>query len=77
VFDSPPDARSARALADFWIQRVLGRAVKPEDRDQLVDFMARGRNPEMNLPIDHDELFSERLQGMVALIMMSPENLMR
>jgi uncharacterized protein (DUF1800 family) len=77
AFESPPNARSARALADFWIQRVLGRAMKPEDRDQIVDFMARGRNPEMDLPIDHDELFSERLQGMVALIMMSPDNLMR
>ncbi len=77
AFDSPPNARSARALADFWIQRVLGRAMKPEDRDQIMDFMARGRNPEMELPIDQDELFSERLQGMVALIMMSPDNLMR
>jgi len=77
AFDSPTNVRSARALADFWIPRVLGRAMKPEDCDEIVNFMARGRNPDMDLPIEHDELFAERVQGMVALIMMSPDNLMR
>lgn len=76
-FESPPEARSARALADFWIHRILGRAMKPENRDEIVDFMARGRNPDMELPLGRDATFTERLQGMVALILMSPDNLQR
>jgi uncharacterized protein (DUF1800 family) len=77
LFESPPEARSAHALADFWIHRILGRAMKPEDRREIVDFMARGRSADMTLPLGQDVNFTERLQGMVALILMSPDNLIR
>lgn len=77
LFESPSEARTANTLADFWIHRLLGRAMKPEDRREIVDFMARGRNPDMVLPLGKDVNFTERLQGMVALILMSPDNLLR
>ena len=73
---TPTSVRSANQLADFWINRILARPMEPDDRDEIVKFMAQGRNADYSLNLgDHDT--RERLQSMVALIFMSPEFLWR
>lgn len=39
--------------------------------------MARGRDPEMKLPGFSDDIVRERVHGLLGLILMAPENLMR
>jgi hypothetical protein len=73
---TPSNVRSANALADFWIDRILGREMDPEDRQEIVDFMAQGINPDFDLNFS-DEDTTDRLRSMVGLIFMSPEFLWR
>jgi len=48
----------------------------PDDRQEIVDFMAQGVNPDFDLDFS-DEDTTDRLRSMVALIFMSPEFLWR
>lgn len=73
----PAGTRTPGAVTDFWIQRILGRPISAEAREELVLFLASGRNPEMELLFDTDEIAAERLWALVALLMMSPENLQK
>jgi uncharacterized protein (DUF1800 family) len=70
---TPAHIRSATALADFWIARILGRTIEAGDREHIIDFMAQGHNPHLDLPIDSDPGTQKRLGSMVALILLSPE----
>ncbi len=65
----PASKKTPNQIADFWIDRILGRSMPDVERQQVVDFMAHGRNPDYELPADQIE---ERLRYMVALIFMSP-----
>ena len=76
VGQTPGIVRSANALADFWIPRILGRSMETEDREQVVQFMAQGINPDFDLNLD-DEKTRERLRSMVGLLFMSPDFLWR
>ncbi len=67
---TPAHVRTPNALADFWIQRILGRSMASEHRQTVVDFIAQGRNPAFDLS---GEQIAERLPSMVQLILMSPE----
>ncbi len=73
---TPTSARSANELADFWIDRILGRAMDPVERQEIVDFMAQGFNPDFDLDFS-DEDTQDRLRSMVGLIFMSPDFLWR
>jgi uncharacterized protein (DUF1800 family) len=67
----PGSVTSPNAIADFWINRLLGRPMDPAaNRLQIVDFLAQGRNPDYALPSDQ---VADRLPHMVALILMSPD----
>ena len=73
---TPTTVRTANELADFWIDRILGREMEPEDRQEIVDFMAQGFNPDFDLDFsDHDT--TDRVRAMVGLIFMSPDFLWR
>ncbi len=74
---TPPQVRSANQLANFWIDRLLGRAMPAQERQEIVDFMAQGHNPDFDLPLDSDPEVRDRLQSMVGLVFMSPEFLRR
>ena len=74
---TPIGVRSANALADFWIDRILGRPMAAADRQEIVDFMAQGFNPEFDLPLDTEESVQERLRSLVGLLFMSPDFLWR
>jgi uncharacterized protein (DUF1800 family) len=68
---TPAHIRTPNEIADYWIDRLLGRAMHPaENREQIVGFLAQGRNPDFDLPVD---LYEERLPRAVALIMMTPD----
>jgi len=74
----PPEVRSARAVADFWIARLLpGRPLPEATRREIVEFMARGREPDMEFTGFQDPLVRERVWGLIALVLMVPENLLR
>jgi len=67
----PVSTRTPTAIADFWIDRILGRAMHPaENRQEIIDFIAQGSDADIDLP---DDLIAERLPRMVALILMSPD----
>ena len=74
---TPPGVRSANDLADFWIDRVFGRPLDAAVRQEIVDFMAQGHNPDFDLPLDGDEDTRERLQSMLGLLFLSPDFLWR
>ena len=76
VAQTPVDVRSANDLVDFWSDRILGRALELDDREEVVQFMAQGINPEFDLNLDDDDT-RERLRSMVGLLFMSPEFLWR
>jgi len=70
---APASVRSPNALADFWLDRILGQGIDAGTRQQIVEFMAQGRNPDYDLALDTDGNVQDRLRAMVALIMMSPD----
>ncbi len=70
---TPSQLRSANELADYWIERMLGRPMDAQDRREIVDFMAQGRDPEIDLRLDISDDARHRLRMMVALIALSPD----
>jgi hypothetical protein len=71
ISQMPGSVRTPNAIADYWIDRILGRPMHPlENRAEIVDFIAQGRNPDFDLPAD---MIAERTPRMVALILMSPD----
>lgn len=69
---TPPAVRSPNALADYWLERLLGRPADGDERDHIVSFMAQGRNPDFDLPLDEETTIQDRLRAMVGLIMQIP-----
>jgi uncharacterized protein (DUF1800 family) len=67
---TPPEIRTAESLADFWIQRLLGRPMAEADRQAVISVMAQEYGPQEQLPEDH---VAYVLPGMVEVILMSPE----
>ena len=74
---TPTTVRTSNELADFWIHRIFGRPMPPAERQEIVEFMAQGHNPDFDLPLDSDEDTRDRLRSMVGLILMSPSFLWR
>ena len=77
VAQTPAGVLSANELADYWINRILGRPIPAADRLEIVDFMAQGYNPSLDLPVGSDGDTQERLRAMVGLIFMTPSFLWR
>lgn len=67
---TPAGLRTPNELADWWIQRIMGREINAQDRQEIVDFLAQGRNPDYDLPQGHLE---ELLSRAVQLICMAPD----
>ncbi|HMN27275.1 MAG TPA: hypothetical protein PKE45_03900, partial [Caldilineaceae bacterium] len=68
-FVNPPSIKTAVNIVDYWSRRLLGRALPANERQYIIDFMAYGRQPTLDLPADE---IAERLRYMIALIFMSP-----
>ncbi|MEM7051909.1 MAG: DUF1800 domain-containing protein [Acidobacteriota bacterium] len=73
VGETPAGVRSANALADYWINRILGRPMTAASRQEVVEFMAAGRNPDLDLPLDTSETTEDRLRSMIGLIVLAPD----
>lgn len=72
---TPSSLRTPADLADYWIMRLLGRPLPAETRQAIIDFIARGEyKADESLP---DEDFDYWLNGMVQLILMTPQFAMR
>ena len=73
---TPAVHRSATEIADYWINRSLSRPMSAADRQEIIDFMAAGYNPDLDLDLS-DEDTDDRARMMAALILNSPDNLVR
>ena len=67
---TPPEIRSATALADFWIQRILGRNMSDSDRTAVIAVMTQEYGMDEQLPDDHVRYV---LPAMIEVILMSPD----
>lgn len=77
---TPPEARSAEQLVDFWLPRLLQREIDPALRAELVEFVAQGFNPTFDLPLDTNDwphYWQDRVRALVGLVFMTPEFLWR
>jgi len=74
---TPPTVRTSTELADFWIDRVLQRPMADADRQDIIEFMAQGFSPDLDLPLDTNTSLQDRLRSMVGLILMTPNFLFR
>ncbi len=71
---TPFELRTAASLADFWIARLLGRALPEDSRQAIIKVMAGDYSPDDELS---DDDINWRLSSMAALILMTPEFRMR
>ena len=67
---TPVEIRTANGLADFWILRLLGRAISDEGRAAIAAVMAQEYGADEPLPDDHVQYV---LPAMIEVILMSPE----
>jgi uncharacterized protein (DUF1800 family) len=74
--ETPAGVRTATEIADYWIDRILDRPLSAPDRQEVIEFMAAGYNPNLELDLA-EENNEERLRMMVGLILNCPDNLMR
>ena len=68
----PASAKSAYAMTDFWIKRILNGEVKPQIRSMLANYLAGGGSPD-EPPFGNPKEVNFRLKAMVALIGMTPD----
>ena len=67
---TPAEVRTAEGLADFWISRLLGRAMSERGRAAVIAVMAQEYGAQESLPEDHVQYV---LPGMIEVILMSPD----
>ncbi len=67
----PTSVNTANSITDYWINRILGRPMfSSEQRDRVVDFM---RGPYAANAVLNSTFITERLQRMVALLLIAPD----
>jgi uncharacterized protein (DUF1800 family) len=72
VMKTNADRRKPSEIADFWLERILGRKPHPlEMRDDLLKFLTD--NGDVNQAISDDEALKWRVESAVGFILMSPD----
>ncbi len=66
---TPANRTTSVAIVDYWSNRLLGRALPAAERTILIEFMAQGRQPTVDLPAAE---IAERARFMIALLFQSP-----
>lgn len=66
----PENLRTPNALADFWIPRILGRALRPEHRAEVIRMLAQDQP--LDQPLEGDALIWNVRQA-VSLVLMTPD----
>lgn len=69
-YEGQSQGNTASSIADYWINRILGRPLRAEDRVEIVRFMQGSYGANSALPPDE---ITKRLKYMVALILSSPD----
>ena len=72
----PGGVRTPVKMVDFWIAQILGWPLPASTRQDLIDFTARGRDPELEVNLT-EEISRERVWGMIGLLLMSPQHFSR
>jgi hypothetical protein len=70
VGQMPAGLTTSNAIADFWIDRLLGRPMDAQSRAEVVSFLAQGADPAVDLTVTQ---VAERLPRLAELILMSPD----
>jgi len=70
--ETPSNIRTATGIADYWIDRALHRTVGAQTRQELIDFMAAGFDPDQILNLNAWSV-RDRLRAMVGLVLTSPD----
>lgn len=65
----PPGITTPRQIAGYWVERLLGYRPPEAEWWPLVEFVARGRNPDVALPSD---LIAKRIHSLAALVLQLP-----
>ena len=66
----PAGLTTPNAIADYWIDRLLGRPMDAQSRAEVAGFLAQGADPAVALTAAE---IAERLPRVVELILMSPD----
>ena len=67
----PANLKTATAIVDYWITRILGRELSAgSQRSRIIDFMRGQYAANFELSADY---ITARLPRMVALILMAPD----
>lgn len=78
----PPFARTPNLIVDFWLTRILGFPITSGKRSIMVSFVAQGGDPDAEITANTSDTnnnsdYQRRIRGLVELITMSPEFMMR
>jgi uncharacterized protein (DUF1800 family) len=68
-YTTPTALKTPNAVVSYWANRLLGYTLPAEEHQAVVEFIATGRNPDLDLT---ETQLSERLPYMIALIFMAP-----
>ncbi|HRW09482.1 MAG TPA: DUF1800 domain-containing protein [Caldilineaceae bacterium] len=68
-FVTPASVKTPNAVVNYWAQRLLGYSLPANEQQSIVEFLAAGRNPDLDLP---DDQLVERLPYAIGLIFMAP-----
>lgn len=68
-FVTPASIKTPNAVVNYWANRLLGYSLPLGEHQAVVEFLAAGRNPDLDLP---DEQLTERLPYTMGLIFMAP-----
>ncbi|MEZ4677241.1 MAG: DUF1800 domain-containing protein [Caldilineaceae bacterium] len=69
VFNTPASMKTPNAIVSYWANRLLGYALPAAEQAAIVEFLAAGRNPNLDLPA---EQLTTYLPYTIALLLMSP-----
>lgn len=70
----PSNLKSPRQITDWWTARIFQRPVSDVTKESLLDFVARGRNPDLDMSEDQ---ISNTVPRLAALCTTSPEFMWR
>jgi uncharacterized protein (DUF1800 family) len=69
---TPAEAQTPRQIVTYWSDRLLGRALPTESFEILLKYFSADNRPDQPLAVQERKLV-ERINGLVALIAMTPE----
>jgi len=66
----PPDIKTSKQVADFWVKRILLKNKSPEFLAVMADYIAGGKKSEDLIP---ESQFDNKIANLIALLTMTPD----